>query len=88
MRSALRLRRGVQGAAARAREVLNNVEANVLGVVVNAVEAKGRYGRTGYRDGYGYGYGYSYGYRSEEYVASTVTSAAAKQLPLEASEVE
>ncbi|MEZ6097940.1 MAG: polysaccharide biosynthesis tyrosine autokinase [Pirellulaceae bacterium] len=84
----LRLRRGVQGAAARAREVLNNVEANVLGVVVNAVEAKGRYGRTGYRDGYGYGYGYSYGYRSEEYVASTVTSAAAKQLPLEASEVE
>lgn len=61
----LRIRRGVQVAARRAREMLANVDANVLGVVVNAVDPKSGYGEYG-SYGYGYGgYGYGYGYTSE-----------------------
>ena len=53
----LRVRRGVQIAATRAREMLADVDANVLGVIVNAVDKKSGYGR--YGNGYGYGYGYT-----------------------------
>ena len=56
----LRIRRGVQIAATRAREMLADVDANLLGVVVNAVDKKSGYGRYG-----DYGYGYGYGYTTE-----------------------
>ena len=63
----LRIRRGVQVAARRAREMLASVDANVLGVVVNAVDPKSGYSEYGYGYGYGGGYGggYGYGYTTE-----------------------
>jgi len=51
--------------AARATEMLAQLEANILGVVVNGVDGKSRnygYGGAGYRAGHIYGYGYGYGY--------------------------
>jgi len=58
---ALRIRKGVRGPARRSRELLANVGANVLGVVVNACDERYKYGYGG--EGYGLGYGgYGYGY--------------------------
>lgn len=51
--------------AARATEMLAQLEANILGVVVNGVDGKSRgygYAGAGYRAGHIYGYGYGYGY--------------------------
>jgi capsular exopolysaccharide synthesis family protein len=53
----LRLRRGVQEAATRAVEMLRDIDANVLGIVVNGWQPQ----HPGDRNVYGYGYGYSYG---------------------------
>ncbi|MEM7315089.1 MAG: CpsD/CapB family tyrosine-protein kinase, partial [Planctomycetota bacterium] len=71
---AIRIRKGVQITAMRAKEVLDGVDANVMGIVVNAVD--GRYGRSSYGYGYGYGkygrysgyggYGDSHGYYLED----------------------
>ncbi len=47
----MRIRKGVQVTAARSMEVLNSLEANVIGVVANGWETSTEYG-------YGYGYGY------------------------------
>lgn len=67
----VRVRKNVKPLAAQAARMLETLEANVLGVVVNGVgsrEAKG-YGKYGATDGYynrgsyyKYGYGYTYGY--------------------------
>lgn len=67
----VRVRKNVKPLAAQAARMLETLEANVLGVVVNGVgsrEARG-YGKYGAVDGYynrgsyyKYGYGYSYGY--------------------------
>ena len=64
---ALRVRRGSRVSAIRANEVLKDVGANLLGVIVNAVDKKSTF--SGYKNGkkYGYGYGYGYQYSSEEY---------------------
>jgi capsular exopolysaccharide synthesis family protein len=50
----LRIRRGVQEAALRAMESLRNIDANVLGIIVNAWQSQ----NPGERGEYGYGYGY------------------------------
>lgn len=61
----IRLRKGVQIAALRAKEMLNGLEANILGVIVNGVEKKFGYGSNQY--GYSYGYGlYADKYGSHE----------------------
>lgn len=67
----VRVRKNVKPLAAQAARMLETLEANVLGVVVNGVgsrEARG-YGKYGAKEGYynrgsyyKYGYGYSYGY--------------------------
>jgi capsular exopolysaccharide synthesis family protein len=77
----LRIRRGVQVAATRAREMLADVDANVLGVIVNAVDKKSSYGS--------YGYGYGYGYTTDEgdNPARRTERRAAKRLMVEASHV-
>lgn len=66
----VRLRKNIKPLVARATRMLETLQANVLGVVVNGVgsrQAKG-YGKDSDLDGYhnhgpyyGYGYGYSYG---------------------------
>lgn len=67
----LRLGKRTRGKAAEAREILDRVGANILGIVINGVNAKGEYGyqaryRYTYSSSYRYGYGYSYGaYGSE-----------------------
>jgi len=68
----LRLRRNLKPLASRAAQMLQAVNANLLGVVVNGVTGKAGYGYGGYRydgGGYsskgsygGYGYGATYGY--------------------------
>ena len=61
----LRLRRGSRAAACRAREMLKEIDANLIGVVVNAVEPNANFS---YGGNYGYGYGYGYGsYGAEQY---------------------
>lgn len=57
---AIRVAKNSRPVAERAREVLGNLGANVLGVVVNGVNLFGP-------EGYGYGYGYSYGYQYGQY---------------------
>ncbi len=57
---AIRLRRGVKIASKRATEMLANVGANVIGIVVNAVNPGSKFGKQVY-GGYEYGYGYGYG---------------------------
>lgn len=67
----VRVRKNVKPLAAQAARMLETLEANVIGVVVNGVgsrESRG-YGKYGAADGYynrgnyyKYGYGYSYGY--------------------------
>ncbi len=46
---------------ARAKQLLAEIDAPVLGVVVNGWDAGTHYGRYGYAAQYGYGYGYGYG---------------------------
>ncbi len=58
----LRLRRNLKPLAGRATQMLQSLNANVLGVVVNGVGGRGGYGYGGYRYGSGYGYGYGYRY--------------------------
>ena len=62
---AIRLRRGVKHAATAAAEILNGVDANVLGVVVNSIDPNGPFAKGDHRYGRGYGYGYGYGYTNE-----------------------
>lgn len=66
----MRIKKNVRISAERAIEVLRNLGANIVGVVVNGVGAQTGYGsqytygayRAGYSyNGYGYGYGYGYG---------------------------
>jgi capsular exopolysaccharide synthesis family protein len=74
----MRLTRNARSASKRAREVLDSIGANVLGVIINGVGQGDRYGygygRYGYGkysygyqygSGYGYGYGYQYGGKYE-----------------------
>jgi len=70
----LRIKKNVRVSAERACEMLRNLGANCLGLVVNGVGAQSGYGSqytygayragysyNGYGQGYGYGYGYGYG---------------------------
>jgi len=67
----MRIKKNVRISAERAVDILGNLGANVVGVVVNGVGAQSGYGsqytygayRAGYSyNGYGSGYGYGYGY--------------------------
>ena len=61
---ALRMRKKCRLTAIRARNILEDLDANVLGVIVNGLGGeKGSYGyyQSGYSYGYGYGYQYDYG---------------------------
>jgi capsular exopolysaccharide synthesis family protein len=77
---AIRLNKRARVKGAEAKDVLDRVGANVLGVVVNGVNAKGEYGyRAGYRytysSGYGYRHGYSYyAYGSNDYTEESVSN--------------
>lgn len=56
----LRIRKGVRRTAAKAKEILDDVDSNLIGVVVNGVaDGRGKKGGYGYDYGYGYGYGYT-----------------------------
>jgi polysaccharide biosynthesis transport protein len=61
----MRLRRNVKPLVTRAAKILESVDANVLGIVVNGVSQDAGYGYNyGYRDyRYAYQYRYGYGYR-------------------------
>src|SRR5690606_1798677 len=70
----VRVRKNVKPLAARAARMLETLEANVIGVVVNGVGSRAArgYGKTADADGYynrgeayQYGYGYSYGSNTE-----------------------
>ena len=70
----LRIKKNIRISAERATEVLRNVGASVVGLVVNGVGAQTGYGSQytygAYRAGYaynGYGYGYGYGYGGKYY---------------------
>lgn len=70
----LRIKKNVKVSAERSTEVLRNLGANIVGVVVNGVGQQTGYGSQytygAYRAGYsynGYGYGYGYGYGSGKY---------------------
>lgn len=54
---AVRIAKNTRPNAERAKEILTNLDANVLGVVVNGVGRDGS-SEYGYESGYGYGYGY------------------------------
>ncbi len=57
---AIRMRKGVHFSAVRASETLANIDAKVLGVIVNGVDGH----NLGYgKRKYGYGYGYGFGFR-------------------------
>ncbi|HEX6985298.1 MAG TPA: polysaccharide biosynthesis tyrosine autokinase, partial [Planctomycetaceae bacterium] len=60
----LRLGKRTRAKAAEAREILDRVGANVLGIVINGVNSKGE---SGYRAGYHYTYSTSYRYRYGTY---------------------
>lgn len=60
----IRVSKNGRPAAERAKELLSNIGANVMGVVVNGIGGGG--GKYGYGK-YGYGYGYNYGYRYYSY---------------------
>ncbi|MFO1066214.1 MAG: polysaccharide biosynthesis tyrosine autokinase [Pirellulales bacterium] len=64
----MRLRRNVKPLVTRASKILEAVDANVLGIVVNGVSADAGYGgySYGYRD-YRYAYNYRYGYGYKNY---------------------
>lgn len=55
----IRVAKNGRPVAERARDVLNSLGANVLGVVVNGINL--------YTGSYGYGYGYNYGYQYGNY---------------------
>ncbi len=61
----MRLRRNVKPLVSRATKVLESVDANILGIVINGVSQEAGYGYAyGYRDyRYSYQYQYGYGYR-------------------------
>ena len=61
---ALRIRKNGRPSAVRARKVLHDLDANMLGIVVNGIDHRsGSYGYySSYRRGYGYNYAYKYGY--------------------------
>ena len=70
----LRIKKNVRISAERASEILRNLGANIIGLVVNGVGAQSGYGSQytygAYRAGYaynGYGYGYGYGYGAKYY---------------------
>ena len=56
------LGKNVRHVATRATDLLRNLDANVLGVVVNRFDKNGAYLAGGYRYGYGYEYHYRYGH--------------------------
>ncbi|MCA9214649.1 MAG: polysaccharide biosynthesis tyrosine autokinase [Planctomycetales bacterium] len=63
-----RIHKRAKPLATRARDALNNIGANVFGLVVNGVDqdaggyySQYRYGYSGYRYAYNYKYGYGYG---------------------------
>jgi Mrp family chromosome partitioning ATPase len=63
----MRIKKNVRVSAERSVEILRNIGANIVGVVVNGVGAQSGYGSQytygAYRAGYSYnGYGYGYGY--------------------------
>ena len=62
----IRIRRGVKHSSSTAAEILQNVDANVLGVVVNSIDPNGPFAKSDHRYGRGYGYGYGYGYTNEK----------------------
>lgn len=55
----IRVSKNGRPAAERAKELLSNISANVMGVIVNGIG--------GEKGKYGYGYGYGYGYRYYSY---------------------
>ncbi len=70
----IRIKKNVRVSAERATEMLTNIGANCIGLVVNGVGAQSGYGSQytygAYRAGYsynGYGYGYGYGYGAGKY---------------------
>lgn len=72
----LRIKKNVRISAERAADMLKNIGANCIGLVVNGVGAQSGYGsqytygayRAGYSyNGYGYGYGYGQGYGVGKY---------------------
>lgn len=70
----IRIKKNVRISAERATEMLANLGANCIGLVVNGVGAQSGYGSQytygAYRAGYsynGYGYGYGYGYGAGKY---------------------
>jgi succinoglycan biosynthesis transport protein ExoP len=70
----IRIKKNVRVSAERATELLTNIGANCIGLVVNGVGAQSGYGSQytygAYRAGYsynGYGYGYGYGYGAGKY---------------------
>lgn len=66
----IRITRKTRPAAERAREILATLGANVIGVVVNDMQAGKGSGGYAYQYGYGYGYGEAYGDPAEEGWAS------------------
>lgn len=65
---AMRLRKNAKPLALQAAQVIRQVDARVLGIVVNGLTAADqKSGGYGYGYGYGYGkYGYGYGYTADE----------------------
>ena len=79
---AIRMRKGVQIAAVRASEMLESIDANVLGVIVNGVD----HNNLGYgKRKYGYGYGYGFGFRgyTEEFKEEVPSGNGATNGPIE-----
>ena len=93
----LRIKKNVRISAERATEVLRNVGASVVGVVVNGVGAQTGYGsqytygayRAGYAyNGYGYGYGYGYGQGGKYYEDDKKPQPARIEAPAESATAE
>lgn len=65
---ALRIRKNGRPNALRARKVLQELDANMLGIIVNGIDHRtGSYGYySSYRRGYGYNYAYKYGYGQDQ----------------------
>lgn len=65
---ALRIRKNGRPSAVRARKILHDLDANMLGIVVNGIDHRsGSYGYySSYRKGYGYNYSYQYGQDATE----------------------
>lgn len=63
----IRIRKGVVVTSSKAKEKLDMVNANLLGIIVNGVDDNPHYNEYG---SYGYGYGYNYGYGNGGYYES------------------